>query len=95
MPKPLHLTAALLLAAAPALASSEEEWLKFRENVSTACLALATELTNPEIQVNPFGSETYGVALLTTAPADGTAPETYACIYGKTDGTAELTAPFQ
>ncbi len=94
MPK-LFLTAALQLVAAPALASSEEEWLKFRENVSTACLALAGELASPEIEVNPFGSATYGVALITTAPTDGSAPETYACIYGKADGTAELTAPFQ
>ena len=91
----MRLTALLLiLAASPAFASSEGAWDEFRAKVEDACAALAPdEGSETVIEVNPFGSESYGAALLITSHADGSA-DRYVCIYDKRAGTAELTAPF-
>ncbi|WP_255469800.1 hypothetical protein [Paracoccus sp. FO-3] len=83
----------LILSASPALASSEEAWEQFRKDVESACTALAPEAGETAIEVNPFGSESYGAALLITTLADG-GVDRYVCIYDKQAGTAELTAPF-
>jgi hypothetical protein len=48
-----------------ARASSDDAWTAFRASVSTACTASAKkEYANPVVVVGPFGSETYGVALV-------------------------------
>ncbi|TRW95772.1 hypothetical protein FNJ84_15455 [Paracoccus sp. M683] len=80
-------------ATAPAFASSEEAWETFRAEVEAACTALAPETGETVIEVNPFGSESYGAALLITTLPDGGA-DRYVCIYDKQAKTAELTAPF-
>ena len=53
-----------------------------------ACLALAVSLDEPKIFVNPFGTESYGVAMLKGGG------ETYACVYEKRTKRAELSGPF-
>jgi len=82
-----------VLAASPAYASSEEAWEQFRADVEAACTALAPTEGETAIEVNPFGSESYGAALLITTLPDGGA-DRYVCIYDKKAGKAELTAPF-
>ncbi|MDO5606617.1 MAG: hypothetical protein Q4G25_15800 [Paracoccus sp. (in: a-proteobacteria)] len=80
---------------APATASSPEAWDEFRKAVLDAC----TELAAPDAQspivaeVNPFGSESFGAALITKGQPDGTV-ERMICIYDKQDGRAEITGPF-
>ena len=88
----LPLAGALAL---PALSSSEEAWDEFREAVATECgkLAEAPEGATTEIEVNPFGSQSYGAAMVTVTLADGSA-DRMICIYDKEAKTAELTAPF-
>ena len=83
-------------AAVPALSSSGDAWTEFRSAVETECAALveAPEGASTEIEVNPFGSEKYGVALVTVTLEDGTA-DRMVCIYDKQAETAELTAPFE
>jgi hypothetical protein len=85
---------ALTLMPALALASSEDAWDEFREKVETQCLALVDvpESTSVSVEVNPFGSETYGAALVTAVHVDGT--ERMICIFHKQTGLAEITAPF-
>ena len=83
----------LTLAASPALASTDEAWDQFRADVEKACTALAPTEGETSIEVNPFGSERYGAALLITTLPDGGA-DRYVCIYDKQAGTAEMTAPF-
>lgn len=85
----MRLLALLLLLAPPAAASTEEAWETFRQQVRDACQALA----GPEarVEVSPFGSETYGVALATTSAAQG--GESSICVYVKATGAAELAAP--
>ena len=91
------ITAAVALAAAlPALSSSEDAWAEFRASVQAECgqLVAAPADASTRIEVNPFGSETYGAALVTVTLADGRA-ERMICVYDKQAKTAELTAPFE
>lgn len=83
----------LALAATPALASTDEAWAEFRADVEKACTALAPAEGETAIEVNPFGSESYGAALLITTLPDGGA-DRYVCIYDKQSKKAELSAPF-
>lgn len=102
MPRPLMFTIALTMATGAAHASSDEAWEAFRAEVEQACTALAEvpeggELT---VEVNPFGSESYGVALVSvTVPgmeddAPAAAADRMVCIFDKQTKAAEITGPF-
>lgn len=90
--------AAILLALslpAVALASSDEAWEEFRAEVDTACRALIPdEGGEAVIEVNPFGSESYGAALIINTLPNGDGADRYVCIFDKKAKTAEITAPF-
>ena len=83
-------------AALPALSSSEDAWAEFRTAVETECgkLVEAPADATTAIEVNPFGSESYGAALVTVTLKDGSA-DRMICVYDKQAKTAELTAPFE
>ena len=83
-------------AALPALSSSEDAWAEFRTAVETECgkLVEAPADATTAIEVNPFGSETYGAALVTVTLKDGSA-DRMICVYDKQAKTTELTAPFE
>lgn len=85
-----------VVAALPAFSSSEDAWEAFRASVEAECgkLVEAPEGATTEIEVNPFGSERFGAAIVTVTLADETA-DRMVCIYDKEAGTAELTAPFE
>lgn len=82
-----------LLAATPAFASSDEAWQDFRQEVETACAALAPDAGETAIEVNPFGSDSYGVALLISVMPDESV-DRYVCIFDKQSRKAELSAAF-
>lgn len=84
-----------VVAALPALSSSEAAWEEFRTTVETECTKLVEtpDGATSKVEVNPFGSESYGVAMVTLTLEDGTA-DRMACVYDKQEKTAELTAPF-
>lgn len=88
--------AVILVALLPATtsASSDEAWEDFRAAVEQSCRALVQAPTDATvaIEVNPFGSESYGAALVTVGTKEG--KDRMVCIYGKDSGKAELTAPF-
>ncbi|AGT07962.1 hypothetical protein [Paracoccus aminophilus] len=85
--------AALLASATTAAASSDAAWETFRQEVNDACSALAPKDGETVIEVNPFGSESYGAALIIHTVNDEGA-DRYVCIYDKTSKKAELTAAF-
>jgi len=89
----MRLLPLLLLATTPALADSEASWDAFRQKVHEACLAALDASAPADIEVNPFGSEHFGVALVRVAYEGGT--DMMACIYDKATGRAELTTPFE
>ncbi|ARJ68398.1 hypothetical protein B0A89_00745 [Paracoccus contaminans] len=86
----------VLLSAGYAAASSEGTWDAMRQDIHDRCLALRNSTGSAGetvIEVNPFGSERFGAAILTTR-LNGGASERTICIYDKETHAAELTAPF-
>lgn len=81
-----------------AAASSDEAWAEFRTAVEESCRTLVEGVEGEaadaaEIEVNPFGSEHFGAAIVTIPGADG-AGDRMVCIYDKQTGAAEITGPF-
>ena len=88
----MRLALCLALIASPAFASSPDAWEEFRQMVQTACAALVQDPGEVTIEVNPFGSESFGAALVSVATSQAT--DRRICIVDKVTGKAELTAPF-
>ncbi len=89
------LLAALLLAPAPALASSEDAWKEFRAKVLKSCeKAVAGKLEKAQIAVDPFGSDSYGVAIAQGVSTDAKAPRRIVCIFDKRSGKVEVSGEF-
>jgi hypothetical protein len=85
-----------------ARASSDDAWTSFRTNVATACTAQAKKVyANPLVVVDPFGSDSYGIALVyaRTPVPKGAPPDnsvtTAVCVYDKKTHEAELSGGFQ
>lgn len=72
----------------PAFAASEDAWAEFREDARSACRALLQETGPVPIEVNPFGTESYGIALITVKADRG--GDRLAGVSGK----AQLSASF-
>ncbi len=74
-----------------AFASSDDAWTEFRKAVETACLkAAAPQLTGAKATVDPFGSNSFGLALVRGKPKGGTQTVTMICVYDKVKNTVEL-----
>jgi hypothetical protein len=93
-----------LLSALPsgARASSDDAWTAFRTSVTTACTAVAKkDYVNPLVVVDPFGSDSYGIALVyARTPVPKGAPPansltTVVCVYDKKTHKAELSGGFE
>lgn len=78
-------TAAAL--AGPAVASSPDAWDDFRVEVRTACLAAARaqSMKNADVVTHPFGSPSYGVAVLREGD------DKRICVFNKATKAVELT----
>lgn len=84
-------TSAVLLTAClqPALAASPDAWAAFAETVEQKCRALAeSEMEIETVRVDPFGSETYGLAIVSGRV--GEAAVERICVMGKQSEEAEL-----
>ena len=92
-------TAAFICAAglvpATGHASSDEAWEEFRKQVRESCAELAGTPEGAElaIEVNPFGSESYGLAQVTLTYAENQ-QDRMICVMDKVTGKAELSGPF-
>jgi hypothetical protein len=83
--------AALLATSLSAAASSDDAWAEFAETVRTQCLtAAAPMLEAAESVVDPFGSENFGLAILTGMAKGGDASVSYICVMDKQTGSVEL-----
>jgi hypothetical protein len=83
----------LMIAAQPSAASSPDAWDEFRQKVETNCVALAVagNFRAATARVDPFGTESYGVALVTGTLKQGVGPATVICVMDKKTGKAELS----
>lgn len=61
-----------VLTSAPAFAASGDAWAEFAAKVEQSCVtATSGMLTDAKAVVDPFGSESYGLAIVTGSVADG------------------------
>ena len=96
MLKPTLALAGLALCATPALASSDDAWESFRTDVETACLgAIEGQMDKPRIVVDPFGTEHYGIAVITGASKDADGQVSRICVYDKAGKTVEVNQGFE
>ena len=77
----LSVLGGFVVLAACATASSPDAWETFRQEVADACEA-AAGLETPAVTVDPFGTETYGLAAVTGIADDG-AERTVICVVRK------------
>jgi len=77
-----------LSGAEPVFASSPDAWAAFRADVRARCVAAgrAQGMKTPQIIVHPFGTQSFGVAVLVEGQ------DKRICIYDKRARTVELTA---
>jgi hypothetical protein len=75
-----------------AVASPPDAWAEFRQKVATKCvaLALAGDYEKANAQVDPFGTQTYGVALVSGSLKKGLGEASAICVMDKKSGAAEL-----
>lgn len=81
----------LALSGSHAVGSSEDAWKEFRTTVQDACIAAAGRMKVGNVRIDPFGTETYGVAVLTDADSG----EEHVCVYDKARGAAEVSGPLR
>ncbi|MFB9951431.1 hypothetical protein ACFFP0_21490 [Rhizobium puerariae] len=72
-------------------ASSDDAWSEFRAEVDKACLAAAKGLIeNGKALVDPFGSESYGLAVVSGKSAGAKATISAICVFDKKTKKAEI-----
>ena len=73
-------------------ASSGDAWEEFQDDVRQTCLAAAVgKIAVSYIQVDPYGSESYGFALMIGFEAGTTTERVVACAYDKKSQNAEIS----
>ncbi|QQR36846.1 hypothetical protein JI749_04230 [Devosia oryziradicis] len=90
MLKALTVTAITLAGIGGAMASSGDAWEEFAAEVEQGCLA-ATEgvFTEPSAVVDPFGSESFGLAIVSGEfPSGGQG--SIICVFNKQTGAVEV-----
>lgn len=89
--RPMLLLAFLLSPCASALASSDDAWVQFRADVEAACLEAAEPMfETAKANVDPVGSEHYGLALVTGKAKGAAAQIASICVYDKQTRAAEI-----
>jgi hypothetical protein len=74
-----------------ARASSDAAWKDFAADVESRCRTeISKVLRNPKIDVDPFGSPSYGVAIGRGMAIGGKSKKAIVCIYDKKSKTVEI-----
>ncbi|MFD2239104.1 hypothetical protein [Aureimonas populi] len=80
-----------IFSSSAALASSPDAWSQFRRDVEAACRAGSASLVRePQILVDPFGLQSYGLAILNGASVEDGSPVSMVCVYDKAQGSVEI-----
>lgn len=79
-----------------AYASSSGAWEEFQKDVHDSCVAASQGAMNVmRVEVDPYGSESYGFAVLFGFQSGDPKQRILVCAYSKRDQTAEVSAPFE
>ncbi|KGD85888.1 MULTISPECIES: hypothetical protein [Rhizobium/Agrobacterium group] len=86
------LAAILISVGAPAVhASSDDAWSEFRTEVDKACVSAAKGLIEKgEALVDPFGSESYGLAVVSGKAVGAKVTISAICVFDKKTKKAEI-----
>lgn len=79
-----------LLGALPAFAASDDAWAEFAAKVEQSCItATGGMLEDAKAVVDPFGSESYGLAIVTGTVATAK-PAAIVCVFDKQAETVQI-----
>jgi hypothetical protein len=82
---------AITLMPAAAFASSDDAWEAMRADVSVKCIeAAAGSIEMPVAVVDPFGSNSFGLALVSGKPKGADGKISQICVYNKQTKAVEL-----
>lgn len=88
-------TVFLALTMQQATASSDDAWDDFRHDVEQACNKAAEQTMKIEdIQVDPYGSESYGFAVINGFEQGNKDPQQIVCVFDKKTKTVEISGFF-
>lgn len=77
-------------------ASGGDAWEDFRQSVREACVTAAKDVLEvTDVKVDPFGSESYGFAILVGTEIDNPGQRILVCAFDKKTETAEISGPFE
>src|SRR5262245_38780644 len=89
--RPLLAIALAFASLLPALGASDDAWEQLRADVEAACLAAAAPMfESAAALVDPFGSESYGLALVTGKAKGADAEIAAICVYDKKTKAVEI-----
>jgi hypothetical protein len=76
----------------PACASSGDAWQAMQQKVRAGCLAKANAMSlgKVDVTVDPFGTQSYGTAILIKRGAPRQASLAYVCVMDKNTGEFEV-----
>jgi hypothetical protein len=77
----------------PASASSDDAWKIMRQKLRNGCIekANAMSLGKVDIRVDPFGTQSYGTAIVIKRGASRQVKLAYVCVMDKTSGEVEVS----
>jgi glycerate kinase len=77
----------------PAFASSDDAWKIMRQKVRSGCVekANAMKLGKVNVSVDPFGTQSYGTAIIIKHGASRQAKLAYICVMDKKTGLVEVS----
>jgi hypothetical protein len=79
------------LFAYPAAASSGDAWKEFAAEVQAKCLgAVSSTIEQAKVVVDPFGSESYGLAIVSGKAKGADAQVSQICVYDKTSKMVQI-----
>jgi hypothetical protein len=89
----LKYTASVIFLLLPSVghAASDDAWKEFARTVEQKCLAAVAEtIEAPQAVVDPFGSERFGLAVITGKAKGADANVSHICVMDKQSETVEL-----
>lgn len=88
-------TVFLVLTMQQATASSDDAWDDFRHDVEQACNKAAGDMMKiEEIKVDPYGSESYGFAIINGFEQGNKDKQQVVCVFDKKAKTVEISGFF-
>lgn len=91
MKRELFLAALISAGVTTAHAASDDAWSEFRTEVGKACVSAAKGLVeNGEALVDPFGSESYGLAVVSGKAVGAKVTISAICVFDKKTKKAEI-----